>query len=96
MDTRILETNESAGITATLDYAASARVPIMLVYEKPDEEPQHRLISPSEVWEAKDSSLILSAYDHGREEPRSFRLDRIIRTYDAPDVEYVEIERRQS
>jgi predicted DNA-binding transcriptional regulator YafY len=48
------------------------------------------------VWEAKDSSLILSAYDHGREEPRSFRLDRIIRTYDAPDVEYVEIERRQS
>lgn len=94
MDTRIVENAQDVGIAATLDYAASARVPIMLVYEKPDEEPQHRLVSPSEVWEAKDSSLILSAYDHGREEPRSFRLDRIERIYDAPDVEYVEIERR--
>lgn len=96
MNTSITDSAQDLGLTATLDYAASARVPIMLVYEKPDEEPQHRLVSPSEVWEAKDSSLILSAYDHGREEPRSFRLDRIERIYDAPDVEYVEIEKRQS
>lgn len=77
-----------------LDIAAANETPVMIVYEKTNEPAQHRLVSPSEVWEAKDSSLILSAYDHGREEPRSFRLDRIERIYDAPDVDYIAIERK--
>lgn len=95
MDTRILEVSESLYVTQELDNAVASETPVFIVYAKTDEPPQNRLVSPSEIWEAKDSSLILSAFDHGREEPRSFRLDKIERVYDAPlDTDYIAIEKR--
>lgn len=97
MDTRIAEVSESLDVTQELDTAIAAEMPVFIVYAKTDEPAQHRLVSPSEVWEAKDSSLILSAFDHGREEPRSFRLDKIERVYGAPlDTDYIAIERKES
>lgn len=95
MNTEVVSSSNLTTLADDLDIAALNEVPLMIVYEKTDEPPQHRLVSPSEVWEAKDSSLILSAFDHGREEPRSFRLDRIERIYDAPDdTDYIAIERK--
>lgn len=89
-------TEVAGDVAVELDAALAAQVPVMLVYQKPgDEPPQHRLVSPSEVWEAKDSALILSAFDHGRDEPRSFRLDRIERVYEAPEgTDYQEMPTR--
>lgn len=89
---------QNAALEAQLTELVESETPTYIVYDKDDEEPpQHRLVSPSEVWEAKDGSLILSAYDHGRDHPRSFRLDRIEAIHDAPSgTNYIGIDRKDS
>lgn len=81
----------AAPLDEILETAIATKQPLRILYAKPDEAASERIVSPSEVWEAKDSSLILSAFDHGRDEPRSFRLDRIEDAITVDDVEFVEM-----
>lgn len=85
----------TAALDEALQDAIDAREPVQITYAKPDEGAVERIVSPSEIWEAKDSALILSAFDHGRDEPRSFRLDRIERVSEPDEpVEFVEMPTR--
>lgn len=93
------EAQDSIGRIAAaiaLDEAIRQQVPVELSYRKADAKtPEARIVSPSELWEAKDSSFILSAFDHGRDEPRSFRLDRIESVSEPSEsVEFVEMPTR--
>jgi len=85
----------STALDEALQDAIDARETVQIAYAKPNEKAVERIVSPSEIWEAKDSALILSAFDHSRDEPRSFRLDRIESVSEPSEsVEFVEMPTR--
>lgn len=64
-------------LRAELEQAISAEQPVMITYVSVDGEWTTRTIEPYELFRTRDGHLIVRAMDRLRDEPRSFRLDRI-------------------
>lgn len=60
-----------------LAVAAAERWVVRFGYEKPDGTEAERVVSPSAVFNTVEGHTLLFGYDHEREAPRQFRIDRI-------------------